>query len=242
MARLYYIAAARSHFLSALIVLAGLAALGVASDRASLPLQPAAIPTASAMMTIAGLILLGILGRIAVDVTAEPLIDAICQLATERVEVGLLGRAVELLELACRRPLTVQAPPAPPAQIPERLVASIKQGHDAVLDAINRFSANAEALEAAIRRSVEALEAAVHSAAAQQRPIDDNKFADVTGFPELQSAVEELTAVLQRLSSAPESGEDAAPAADRAARPRTAPAPRLARELRQLLQEIEAAR
>jgi len=51
-----------------------------------------------------------------------------------------------------------------------------------------------------------------------------------------------LTTVLQRLSAAPEGGEEVTSAADRAPRSRIAAAPRLARELRQLLQEIEAAR
>jgi len=51
-----------------------------------------------------------------------------------------------------------------------------------------------------------------------------------------------LTAVLQRLSAVPEGGDEAKSATDRAPRSRMAAAPRLARELRQLLQEIEAAR
>ena len=242
MARLYYVWLARCHFFSALIVLAGIAALGLVYDRASMPIEPGVIPMASAMMIIAGLILLGILGRTAVDVTAEPLLDAICQLPAERVEVRLLRRAVELLELACNRPLTAETVPTPPAQIPERLVASIEQGHDALFDAINGLSANTKALEAAMRTSVEALETTMHSAAAQQRPIEDDKLAGAAELSELQTAVEELTAVLQRLSAAPEGGEEVTSATDRVPRSRIAAAPRLARELRQLLQEIEAAR
>jgi len=242
MARLYYVWLARCHFFSALIVLAGIAALALVHDRASLPIEPGAIPTASAMMIIAGLILLGVLGRTAVDVTSEPLLDAICQLPAERIEVRLLSRAVELLELACNRPLTGETMLTPPAQIPERLVASIEQGHDALFDAINRLSANTEALEAAMRTSVEALETTMHSAAAQQRPTEDSKLAGAAGFSELQTAVEQLTAVLQRLSAVPEGGDEAKSATDRAPRSRMAAAPRLARELRQLLQEIEAAR
>ena len=242
MARLYYVWLARCHFFSALIVLAGIAALGLVHDRVSMPIEPGVIPTASAIMIIAGLILLGILGRTAVDVTAEPLLDAICQLPAERVEVRLLSRAVELLELACNRPLTGETVPTPPAQIPERLVASIEQGHDALFNAISGLSANTKALEAAMRTSVEALETTMHSAAAQQRPIEDDKLAGAAEFSELQTAVEELTAVLQRLSAAPVGGEEVTSATDRVPRSRIGAAPRLARELRQLLQEIEAAR
>src|SRR5262249_21147640 len=172
----------------------------------------------------------------------ERWLDAICKLPAERVEVRLLSRAVELLELACNRPLTGETVPTPPAQIPERLVASNEQGHDALFDAINGLSANNKALEAAKRTSGEALAKKMHSAAAQQRPIEDNKLAGAAGFSELQTAVEELTTVLQRLSAAPEGGEEVTPATDRTPRSRMASAPRLARELRQLLQEIEAAR
>jgi hypothetical protein len=241
MARLYYISLARSHFLSALIVLAGIAALGLAQGRAPLALEPGAMPTAPAMMIIAGLILLGILGRIAVDVTAEPLLDVICQAPAERAEVRLLRRAVELLELACNGPMVGQTMPAPPAQIPELLGASIEQRDEALLDAINRLSTNTEVLEAAIRTSFDTIETTIHSAAAQRR-IEDDKFDGASPFSELRSAVEELTAVLQRLSAVPEGAEQTAPATDRATRSRMISAPRLARELRQLLQEIEATR
>ena len=82
----------------------------------------------------------------------------------------------------------------------------------------------------------------MHSAAARQWPTEDNKLAGAAGFSELQTAVEQLTAVLQRLSAVPEGGDEAKSATDRAPRSRMAAAPRLARELRQLLQEIEAAR
>ncbi|HYZ40630.1 MAG TPA: hypothetical protein VE687_08395, partial [Stellaceae bacterium] len=72
-ARLYYISLARTHVLSAQIILAGIVGLGIAQDYGSLPLQPGRIPTVSAVLIMIGLLLLGILGRIAVDVTAEPL-------------------------------------------------------------------------------------------------------------------------------------------------------------------------
>lgn len=241
-ARLYYVSLARSHFLSALIVLAGVAALGLAHDHTSLPLQTGVIPTASALMIIAGLMLLGMLGRIAIDVTAEPLLEGISQLPNELAEVGLLRRAVELLELDRNRPVANGTMPAPPAQIPERLIASIEQGHHALLDAVGRLSASTGALESTMRTSVEALETTLRMAAAQQRPSEDGKLTDAAGFPELRAAVEELTAVLQRLSAVPEGTEASARADDRTPPSQTASAPRLAHELRQLLQEIEAAR
>ena len=61
------------------------------------------------------------------------------------------------------------------------------------------------------------------------------------GFSELQGAVEALTAVLERLTTVPDTIEDPSLGADQAAR-RKVQEPHLARELRQLLQEIETAR
>lgn len=239
-ARLYYVSLARSHFLSALIVLAGMAALGLAPDRAWPPLAGGALPTGSIMIMIAGLMLLGILGRIAVDVTAEPLLEAISQLQTDPVEVELLRRAVELLELACNRTLAAATSP-PLAHIPEQLIAASEEGRHALLDAFARLSAGTGALEGTLQKSVEALEEALRAAAAQHRPAESDRVAGAVGLQELQAAVEELTAVLQRLSTIPADAETTARAADRAP-PRPASAPRLARELRQLLQEIEATR
>ena len=72
----------------------------------------------------------------------------------------------------------------------------------------------------------------------------DEKIAGAMSFPELQAAVEELTAVLRRFSGLPDDTEEATPLTAHAAVParRKAPAPGLARELRGLLQEIDAGR
>jgi hypothetical protein len=242
-ARLYYISLARTHFFSALIVLTGAIGLGLAQDHNSLPFLSGAIPTTSAILILAGLVLLAILGRIAIDVTAEPLLETIAQLPAERVEVGLLRHAVELLEMACNSAPAFRddrAPSAPP-QLPERLVAVIEQGHHALLDAVGRLTANTQALGATVRSSVETLETTLRARAAQRQPIDESKVANTAALPELQAAVEELTALLQRLSALPEDTEGPSLAADPVSR-RKMPAPRLARELQKLLQEIEAAR
>jgi hypothetical protein len=291
-ARLYYISLARSHFFSALIVLAGVVGLGLAQDHNSLPFLSGTIPTTSVILILVGLVLLAVLGRIAIDVTAEPLLETIAQLPAERVEVGLLRRAVELLEVACNAPAsdTDRAPSAPP-QLPERLVAVIEQGHHALLDAVGRLTANTQALGATLRSSVETLETTVRTSAAQQQPMDESAVANAAALldavgrltantqalgatlrssvetlettvrtsaaqqqpmdestvanavalPELQAAVEELTAVLQRLSASPSDTDEPPLAADPVSR-RRMPAPRLARELQNLLREIEAAR
>jgi hypothetical protein len=236
-ARLHYISLARSHFFSALIILAGIFSLGAARDYGMLPFQFGAIPTASAIVIIAGLVFLAILGRIAIDVTAEPLFEILLQLPAERVETRLLRRAVELLESTCRGDSAHDKTPASPAQLPELIVASVEQGHRLLLEAVSRLSANVEALETVMRTSVETLESTIRASDAQRRPMHDNKVNDASALPQLQAAVEDLTAVLQRLSAVPDP-EETTPSADQIS-PR-APAPRLARELRKLLQEINA--
>jgi hypothetical protein len=242
-ARRYYICLARSHFLSVLIVLVGLIGLGVAQNHGALPFQTGVIPTVSAILIVAGLVLLAALGRIAIDVTAEPLLETIAQLAVEPEEIRLLRHVVSLLEAGRDQPVEDDRIGESPTRLPERLVAAFEQGHLPFLDAVSRLSEITQALEAAMRTSVEAFETTMRSAAAQQRPVDDDKIAAPMSFPELQAAVEELTAVLRGLSAAPEDMEEAtALAAHAVPARRKAPAPGFARELRRLLQEIDAAR
>ena len=241
-ARRYYICLARTHFISVLIVLVGIVGLGAAQSHGALPFQTGVIPTVSAILIVAGLVLLAALGRIAIDVTAEPLLETIAQLAVEPEEIRLLRRVVSLLEPGRDHPAGDDRVDELPRLL-ERLAAAFEQGHLPFLDAVSRLSEIAQALEAAMRSSVEAFETTMRSAAAQQQLADDEKIAGAVSFPELQAAVEELTAVLSRLSAAPEDVEEATTLAAHAVPARRkAPAPGLARELRSLLQEIDAAR
>jgi hypothetical protein len=233
-ARLHYISLARSHFFSTLIVLAGVVGLGLAQDHGSLPFPSGAIPTTSTILILVGLILLAALSRIAIDVTAEPLLETIAQLPAEHVEAGLLRRAVELLEVAGNAPQhDNERAPSPPAQLPEGLAALIEQGYHDLSNAVARLTANTDALEAAIRSSVETIGAALNRTTEPAQPTD--------AFPELRDAVAELTAVLRNLSASPPDAEQQSLPAETLSRQKPA-SPRLARELRQLLQEIEALR
>jgi hypothetical protein len=243
-ARRNYICLARTHFLSVLIVLVGIVGLGVAQNHGALPFQTGVIPTLSAILIVAGLLLLAALGRIAIDVTAEPLLETIAQLTAEPEELGLLRRVVSLLEAGRDHSIAEDGIGELPARFPEHLVAAFEEGHLPLLNAVSRLSEVAQALEVSMRTSVEVFETAMRSAAAQQRPVDNDRIVGAMSFPELQAAVEELTAVLRRLSAVPENMEHATPLTGYAAvsAPRKAPAPGLARELRGLLQEIDAAR
>jgi len=243
-ASLHYMLLARAHFFSALIVLAGIIGLGLAQDRGWLPFPWGTIPTMSGTLVLMGLVLLTVLGRIAFDVTAEPLLDAVLQVPAERVEFDLLRRAVDLLErIGSVAAVSGEREATAPAQLPDRLLASIEQGHHALLDAVERLSASSQALGATMQSSAQTIETSIRMAAAEQQQMGSERSPDGgIAFPELQAAVEGLTAVLQRLSAASEMAEDVASPPDAAAARRTASPPRLARELRSLLQEIDASR
>jgi hypothetical protein len=230
-ARAHYISLAKSHFLSVLIVLVGIVGLGIAQDRGVLPVQTGAIPTISAILIVVGLVLLAALGRIALDVTAEPFLETISQLSAESNEIGLLRRIVALLEPA--RDAAEADWTSEPPRFPAQLVSAFEEGHRPLLDAIHRLSENAQALEAALHSSAAVFETNIRAAGAQQRPVDDAAIS----FAELQAAVEELTAVLRRLGAVPEETPQPVLAGRR-----TALSPGLARELRRLLSEIDAAR
>jgi hypothetical protein len=122
----------------------------------------------------------------------------------------------------------------------QRLEALIEEGQRGLLDAAKRLSLTTDALGTRIGSSVDALSAAINTAAVQLPPTAD-RGNEASGFSELQGAVEALTAVLERLTTLPDTMEGTSLGADRAAR-REVLAPHLAHELHQLLQEIEAAR
>src|SRR5262249_54060719 len=138
-ARLYYMWLARSHFLSALIVITALVGLGLAQDHGSVPSPIGAIPTIPAILMLVGLMFLAFLGRIALDVSAEPLIETISQLAATPLEVALLRRIVEVLEAACTTAAVNVRAPAPASQLPERLEGVIEEGRRGLIDATKRL-------------------------------------------------------------------------------------------------------
>jgi hypothetical protein len=237
-ARLHYIWLARTHFFSALIVLTALVGLGVAQDHGTARLPLDMIPTTPAALILVGLILLGILSRIAIDVSAEPLVEAISQLPAEPAEIGLLRRAVQTFEAAAA---AVNSRASAPTLLPsDRLSVMIEEGHRVLFDAVRDLSATTGALGATMRSSVDALGDAMSAAVLRPPATSGNGDADAYKFSELQGAVEALTAVLERLTTLPDTaGEPSSIGTDLTALPR-AQEPRLARERKP--QEIETAR
>jgi hypothetical protein len=239
-ARLHYIWLARSHFFSALIVISAFVGLGLAHDHGSVPLPMSAIPTVSAILILVGLILLAILGRIALDVSAEPLIETISLLAAASLEVALLRRILEVLEAACTTAAVNLSGPASTLQLPERLEGVIEEGQRGLIDAARHLSITTDALGATLGSSIDALKTTISMAAAQLPPIAVYS-NQALRFSELEGAIEALTVVLGRLTRVPDTiDEGPTLGADQGAR-RQVQEPHLARELRQLLQEIKAA-
>jgi hypothetical protein len=164
-ARLHYLWLARTHFFSALIVLAALVGLRLVQDHGSVPFLLAEIPAISASLMLVGLILLAILSRIAIDVSTEPLIETISQLAGEHLEIGLLRRLVEVIEAVSTVTAVNVGAPASTLQLPRRLEAAIEEGQRGLLDAARHLSVTTDALGARIGSSVDALMAAINTPA-----------------------------------------------------------------------------
>jgi len=236
-ARLYYIWAARTHFFSALIALACAVALGAAQQHGLLPIVTGLIPAVPAGLILVGLILIAALARLAVDVTIDPLIDAISGFPIEPVDVSLLRRAVELLEAAPtpRRDRDL-GDPASISQIPDRLVSALEEGHRALSNAIDRLSATTDGLAFTTQSSIETLESTFRVAEQRQLPAMP-AMADMVELSELRQAMVALTTALERIPTGPATTRDMAPGTDLATRRREAQ-PDLADQLKQLLQEI----
>jgi hypothetical protein len=236
-ARLYYIWAARTHFFSALIALACGVALGAAQQHGLLPIVTGLIPTIPAGLILVGLILLAALARLAVDVTIDPLIDAISGFPIESMNVSLLRRAVELLEAAPmpRRDREL-GEPASISQIPDRLVSALEEGHRALSNAIERLSATTDGLASTAQSSIETLESTFRSAE-QRQPPGTPAMADMAELSQLRQAMVALTAALEHVPTGPAITRDMAPGTDLATRRREAQ-PDLADQVKQLLQEI----
>lgn len=237
-ARLYYIGAARSHFFSAWVLLATAVVLGAAQLAGPLPHLRWTIPAVPAALAAGGLAMLAILARIAVDVAAEPLIEAIARLPSETIETALLRRATELFETAQPAgPAPGPVTPAPAQPIPERFGELLEEGHRMLTEAIERLSVATSGLAATTTSSVEALEATFR-AAEPHRQAAASDAAATAAMAELRVAVSDLTAVLEGVrrvpSAAPRPVADPGPA-------RGERQPALAQELRQLLQDIETA-
>jgi len=234
--RLYYIAMARAHFFSALIVLAAGAVLGAAQFYRPMPFLPGPIPTVPTALAVAGLILFALLARIAIDVAAEPLIEMISRLPAETVETGLLRRTAALLEKAPE--INLRRDPTAPvaiAPIPERLGVILEQGHRSLFQAIERLSTTTDGLATTTRSSIEALEAAFRATELREQTLLRNSALDSAAISDLRNALAALTAMLQSVRDTPRTVEAAG---ERAMAPRGRE-PDLALELRKLLHDIE---
>ncbi|MGH7029430.1 MAG: hypothetical protein ACREE9_08830 [Stellaceae bacterium] len=243
MARLYQLWAARTHFCSALIVLAAAAALGLAQQHGALPDPFGPVPTVPAALILVGLILLAALGRLAVDVAVEPLIELLSRLPTEPVGIALLRRAIELLEAGPGAKLVQDdSAIASAPQIPERMVGVLEEGRRALLEAVEHLSATTDRLALTTRSAIEGLEAAVRDSEQRPSAAAESAILDADGLSRLHDAIVALTVALERvpiLAPGPPVAESAT-GHDLPVRGREAE-PHFAEELKKLLAEIGTA-
>jgi hypothetical protein len=226
--RLLHIWLARAHFYSALALLAALAAFGIVEDyRPVLPL-PSAIPTMWALLALVGLVLLALLARLGIEVSVEPVVEPLRWLAAGR-------RASELTKRRAATPADA-ALTAILKELGQRIASAVDSRRDAALAAAAKLAAATEAGTAALRSSVDGLQAALDAAVERlpgQPPVDPP-----AGFAELQAAIERLTAALTQLGEPAEAGEGLTTRSPG----RVVADEKLARELAQLLREIDAER
>ena len=242
-ARSHYILLARSHVFSALIVLAGIIGLGLAQDHGSLPFSWGTVPTISAILVLVGVLLLTLLGRIAIDVTVEPLLEAILAGPRRaRSHPIRCGAPWNRWRRACEAIRSGERAPTRRRQLPDRLVT--------VLDARQPRPArrrrplvgeHRKPSEASIHSSAQTIETAVRSAAAQQRPAD-HMSAERRARQLCGAAGRDRTAhgLLRRLVAVPAGSSRTGLAPGPVPARREPSPPRLAGELRRLLQEIDA--
>jgi hypothetical protein len=191
-AHVYYIWLARTHALGALVGLAAIGALGFAQDQGGVRLLPGNIPTGATVLVLTGFLLLVGLARLAIDVTVDPLIEAMSRLPWEQVDAGRLRYAVDLLETARIEAVTSGRSVAGiPNGVPERLAAALEDGNRALSAAGERLSAAADAIGIMTRSAIDALETRFPDSAPP-----DGDGAGEARIAALQAAVEALTAAL----------------------------------------------
>jgi hypothetical protein len=97
-AHLYRDRLARVHFFTALAVILAIGALGCIQDHGQISISGITLPAGPAFAGAVALAVFGILGRLAIDIAAEPLLDRISGLPVERLDVTLLRAIVAGLE------------------------------------------------------------------------------------------------------------------------------------------------
>jgi hypothetical protein len=198
-AHVFYIWLARTHAVAALAGLAAIAALGFAQQQGGAPFLPGTIATGSAVLVLAGLLILIVFAWCAIDVTVDPLIDAMSRLPWEGADAGRLRYAVELLETACIDAGTSgRSIDGLPNEVPERLAAALEDGNRALSVVAERLSTAAERLGAATRSASGALERILRETRSIARQGGENG----AGVGALQAAVEALTAELRQGAAA----------------------------------------
>ena len=93
-------------------------------------------------MALGGLVLLGGLSRLVIDVTVEPVVDEISRLPGERPEIRLLRRMTELVEeapaivstSALGQAVAIPAPRPVPDELLERLAIAVEESRRAWLN------------------------------------------------------------------------------------------------------------
>jgi hypothetical protein len=239
-ARLYYIWLARSQFFTAMALLAALAIFGVAQQHRPITRLPGEIPVVWGLLTLSGLAVLAALARLAVDVAVEPVIGALAEIPWERPESRLLRRMAELMQASRSAAAVPGRPQRPAGEFADQFARALDRSRRAWVEVAGNLVSAANGLQATLRAAAESLEHSLQSMPAS--PPEPGSGGSAGGsFAELQSAVERLTAAIERLGQAATApGNEAA--LRETLRRQASGSGQVVDELAKLLREIDAER
>jgi hypothetical protein len=203
-AHLYYIWLARTQSLGALVGLGAIATLGSAQAHGAVAFLPGPVPAGPAAVVLVGLGLLILLGRCAIDVTTDPLIDAMSRLPWEQADVGQLRLVAELLEpVRLDGGASDRGIATAPHEILERLTLAFEDGSRALAETHGRLSAAADAIGTTTGSAMDVLAAA------------EDRLAGVLGRDrrDLADAAERLSATASAIGATTRSTVEALAAA-----------------------------
>jgi hypothetical protein len=177
----------RAQFITALALIVIYTAAGIVHNGTPFAPMPGGIPLVPALAALGVLALLAVLGRIIVIAAAEPLIETIAQLPVERLDTELLHHLGRLSEAgdAARAGASGAVLTAAIGKLLERLVQSLDEGRNSLVEAVADLSAQAAALTSATRSAAERA--------------DENRAQDAD-LTELRATLRQLTTTMEGLA------------------------------------------
>jgi len=186
LARFYRNLLTRAHFFTALAVLLGALAAGLAQQYGIIEISDPPIATAPILAGFCTLMILVTIGKLAIDAAADTLLDRINLLPVERLEIALLRNAT-LTPTRENPDKLLDVPSEAISAMRTSITRAVDGGRQSFDAAVAKLTASAEALTSTARIFADQLHA--HN----QSP------ADSGAQTELRAAIEHLATVIEML-------------------------------------------